>query len=288
MAGEKVESFELAVAISGVIRMSAEGVGPYFKLRVRIENLTAWDPTAGTDRNVALRHSLVGAHTLLALRGGSFVSLMNPPPEAAAAAGACANVHTWPVLAGAPGERDVMLSSPIILYDYPALAPESPGELCDSTEIDELLTLRIMTLTEEEKREARATDERARAIIDRSESIPREVFERLHGAIRHLQPAISNPIEEFFNPASETPAEQGWVQVGDTRIAAGDRVRIQPLRRADSMDLFLAGRIARVQAVHRDVDGRTYVAVAVDEETEDLNGSYNRFFYFDPDELRPT
>ena len=139
-------------------------------------------------RATALRRSLVGAHTLLAVRGGAFVSLLDPPAEAAAAAAACANQHTWPVLVGPEGTGDVVLSSPIILYDHPAVAPESPGDFCDATEIDEILTLRVMTLTDEEKREARGTDERARQIIERSDNIPPEVFERLHGAIRSWGP----------------------------------------------------------------------------------------------------
>ena len=101
----------------------------------------------------------------------------------------------WPVLAGTPGERDVMLSSPIILYDYPALAPESPGPFCDSTEIDELLTLRVMTLTDEEKNEARATDERARAIIDRPDIPPR--FSSVYTAPR-----------AFFSPPLPTPSRR--------------------------------------------------------------------------------
>jgi hypothetical protein len=137
-------------------------------------------------RELAMRQSLLGAHTLLGLRGGSFISLLDPPPAAADAAAACANQHTWPVLIGAEGDRQVMLSSPIILYDYPAVAPESPGDLCDATEIDEILTLRVMTLTEDEKREARGTDERARQIVERSDHMPPEVLDRLHGALRYL------------------------------------------------------------------------------------------------------
>ena len=49
------------------------------------------------------------------------------------------------MLVGEEGERDTMLSSPIILYDYPQIAPESPGSLFDGTEIDEILSLRILT-----------------------------------------------------------------------------------------------------------------------------------------------
>lgn len=288
LAGERTEPFRVADAILGAVRLTAEEVDSYLKVRVRIENLTPWPEHAQTDRATALRHSLVAAHTLLGLSGGTFISLADPPPEAQNAVAACSNVHTWPVLAGAPGEHHLLLSSPIILYDYPELAPESPGGLCDSTEIDELLTLRIMTLTDEEKQEARLTDERARAIIERSDSIPAEVFERLHGAIRHLGPAAANATEEFLNPAGERRPQEASAQIGGRRIAAGDRVRIQPHRRADSMDLFLAGRVARVEAVHRDLEGRTYIAVALDDESGELSRSYKRFFYFDPDEIQPV
>ena len=77
----------------------------------------------------------------------------------------------------------------LFLYDYPQIAPESPGDLYDATEIDEILTLRTMTLTDEEKREARATDPRAAAIIDRVDDMPPEILDRLHGAVRYLRAA---------------------------------------------------------------------------------------------------
>jgi hypothetical protein len=175
--------------VMGSVRLSAERLeGPYglVRLRLVLENATAWnDP--GADRGVALRHSLVAAHSLLGIDQGVFLSLLDPPEWAKPAAEACRNLHTWPVLIGEEGRRDAMLSSPIILYDHPTIAPESPGDLFDATEIDEILTLRTMALTEAEKREARATDERAAAIIDRVDSMPPELLERLHGAVRYLR-----------------------------------------------------------------------------------------------------
>lgn len=280
-------------ALVRIAAIAAETAGPsgeLVKVRVRIENLDPWD---GADREQALRRSLVGAHTLLAVRGGAFVSLLDPPPEAAAAAAACANLHTWPVLAGAAPARDVMLSSPIILYDYPAVAAESQGDLCDSTEIDEILTLRVMTLTEDEKREARGTDERARQIIERSDAIPPEVFERMHGAVRSLEPsrgALLSEWESFLNPPGGVPPELAWVEAGGVRVANGSRVRLRPSRRADSMDLFLAGRAARVEGVYRDVEDVAYVAVSLEDEDEaadDLHTGHGRFFYFYPEEVEP-
>ena len=82
-----------------------------------------------------------------------------------------------------------MLSSPIILYDYPQIAPESPGDLFDGAEIDEILSLRILTLTDEEKSAMRRSDERARRILERTETLPPEHFMKLHGALRGLHPA---------------------------------------------------------------------------------------------------
>ena len=81
-----------------------------------------------------------------------------------------------------------MLASPIILYDYPRLAPESPGELFDGTEIDEILSLRILTLTDDEKRLAAAVDERARALLERTANLGSGQWAGLHGTIRDRRP----------------------------------------------------------------------------------------------------
>jgi hypothetical protein len=266
--------------ITGNIQVSAENLDGFIKLVVLIENLSDIPPEC--DRTAAMRRSLAGTHTLLTVTGGAFVSLTDPPPEARKAADACSNLHTWPVLVGAAGERQVMLSSPIILPDHPQIAPESAGDFCDATEIDELLTLRVMTLTDEEKREACAADDRAREIIQRSDSIPPEIFERLHGAVRSFKPATA---EEFFNPPGEDP-EHAAIESNGGRVSKGSRVRLAPHRRSDSMDMFLAGRTAIVEAVHRDVEERVYVAVRVEgDEAAGLDGRYRRSYYFYPDEI---
>jgi hypothetical protein len=128
--------------------------------------------------------ALVSTHTILSIRGGEFVSLLDPPDEWWDAAAACRNIGTYPVLVGEEGERDCLLSSPIILYDYPQIAQESAGDLFDGTEIDEILTLRILTLTDDEKREMGESDDRARAILERSEALPAEQLLKMHGALR--------------------------------------------------------------------------------------------------------
>ena len=142
--------------------------------------------TANLDN--ALLCSLISAHILLGVRGGEFVSLLDPPECWREVAAACRNVGVWPVLVGAPGQTDTMLASPIILYDYPQVAPESPGDFFDGTEIDEMLTLRILTLTGEEKRAMAAVDEKARGLLTRTETLAREQLLGLHGTIRDARP----------------------------------------------------------------------------------------------------
>jgi hypothetical protein len=139
------------------------------------------------NRDQALMQSLISTHTILSVRDGEFVSLLDPPEAFRQAAASCRNVGTWPVLVGREGERDSMLSSPIILYDYPQVAPESAGDLFDATEIDELLMLRIMTLTDEEKKQMRSADWRTRQILERAEALRPERLMRLHGTVRNLK-----------------------------------------------------------------------------------------------------
>src|SRR4029450_752555 len=131
-----------------------------------------------------IRSSLIGAHVVLEAYGSAFVSLLEPAPAAAAAAARCRQHRCWPVLAGPPGSSDVVLGAPIILYDHPQIAEQSPGALFDSTEIDEILTLRVITMTEAEKAEARATDPRARAIVDRCDAMSAAELQQPHGLSR--------------------------------------------------------------------------------------------------------
>lgn len=174
--------------VQGTVRVSAERVTEkLFKVRVLVENLTTFDG-CGQGRDHALMRSLVSAHTVLGVSEGEFVSLLDPPLEFADMAANCRNLGAWPVLVGAEGSRDTMLSSPIILYDYPQIAPESPGDLFDGAEIDEILSLRILTMTDEEKNEMRHADERARQMLERVEGLPMEHLMKLHGTLREVRP----------------------------------------------------------------------------------------------------
>ena len=154
------------------------------RLAVAITNLTAFADAEERSRDDALMHSLVSTHTILSVEQGNFVSLLDPPDVYKAAATECVNTGTFPVLVGDEGDLDCVLSSPIILYDYPQIAPESAGNLFDGTEIDEILTLRIMSLSDDEKREMRDTDALARQLLERTETISAEQLMKLHGMMK--------------------------------------------------------------------------------------------------------
>jgi hypothetical protein len=155
-----------------------------FRVTLRVQNTAVSAEQA--DREEVLLRSLVSVHSILQVTGGAFVSLLDPPDEYRQEAAQCRHIGCWPVLAGEEGQTDMMLASPIIMYDYPQIAPESSGDLFDGCEIDEILALRILTLTDEEKQEVRAGDERARRILERTETLPPEHFQKLHGAMRGL------------------------------------------------------------------------------------------------------
>jgi hydrogenase maturation protease len=177
-------------AIAGKVQVAAvcvkEGI---YKLTLTVANETCIGNLDQGSRDRALLQSLLSAHSILRVEHGEFGSLLDTTEELREFVPSCSNVGTWPVLVGEEGQRDAMLSSPIILYDYPQIAPESAGDLFDGTEIDEILALRILTLTEDEKREMREGDERARQILERTESLPAEQFAKLHGTLRGLRPA---------------------------------------------------------------------------------------------------
>ncbi len=178
-AGAFVRSWR---ALGGAVHVGATALEPgLHRLTVRIENESPFDN--GT-REEALKQTFCSAHTVLRAEAGTFVSLTDPPAALHEQAEACANVGTWPVLVGAKSDRTTMLSSPIILPDYPEIAPESPGDLFDASEIDQLLTLSILSMTDEERAEMKAADPKARAILERTEALSNEELMRMHGAIR--------------------------------------------------------------------------------------------------------
>ena len=313
--------------VAGRVRIATsrpDGESPYVKVAVTVENTTAWT-RGGVPRDMhrddAMPRSLISVHTMLGVDEGRFVSLLDPPDDAARAAHDCHSDGAYPVLIG---DDDVVLSSPIILYDHPEVAPQSPGDLYDSLEIDEILALRVMTLTDEEKSEARGTDPRAAAIIDRCDDMSAETLGALHGQMTPVRsPSDSSSRSPSGSPngsASGSPnALEGLEQFGGfetvggpdvpwwdpevdasfdpwtesvwiagVEVTKGTAVRLAPSHRADAQDIFLAGLAATVAGVFTDVDGDQHVAVTVDDDpaTEELTWQ-GRYLFFHVDEVEP-
>jgi len=162
-------------------------------LHVELRNVSPLHIGAEASRDEALRQSLVSAHLLLGLKGGEFISLLEPPDRYAADAQACINTGVFPVLAGDEPDRSILFISPIIMYDYPKTSPDSAGDFFDGTEMDEMLTLRVLTLTDAEKDEMRRGDYRARRILERTEALTAEEILKAHGIVRPVREIRGDP-----------------------------------------------------------------------------------------------
>lgn len=277
--------------VLGVLTVASVPDGDLRRVSVRVSNVG----DGARDKHDAIARSMIGTHVIAEVVGGEFVSLLEPPPGAAAAVSRCGRHRCFPVLAGPAGTRDILLISPIILYDHPEVAEQSNTTLYDCTEIDEILTLRVMTMTDEEKAQARATDPRAARIIDQCDAMSPESMARLHGVLRDphaisgLVPEIPDGID-WWDPLADNAVrpEVDAVLVNGIRVARGSRVRLRPRRNADAQDIFVAGKTARVTSVHEDVEGNTHVAVVVDDDpAAELHDWYGRYLYFSPDEVEP-
>lgn len=243
--------------LTGLVEVGAEKIQDgLHRLRVSVINSAEYH---GTGRDQALTAALLSIHCLLRANRGKFISQADPPDLFRSAAESCRNDGWWPVLAGQGDSQ--MLAAPIILHDHPQIAPQSHGNLFDTTEIDEILTLRVRTLTDAEKIEARNGDQRARELVDRCDELTRHDLLQLHAPMR---------------PSART------------KFSKGDRVRLKPRRRADIFDLALAGKMATVVSVEQDFEDRVHLCVTVDDDPgRDLgvDGKPGHRFFFGADEV---
>lgn len=269
-----VDSTALKVFPEGEVAFESIGVAP------ALHKLTV------TVRNTGAIADLASAHAVISVSEGELISMTDPPPQFAEAASQCRNEGVWPVLIGMSGAHDTVLAAPIILPDYPEVAPESAGDLCDATEIEEILTLRILTLTDEEKAEVRGSERRARAILDRAECLPMEHLIKLHGTIRGLAPSAPERWSEWDNWANGAVVD--IIDVDGVALKTGDRVRLRPGKRADIFDTALDGRIAIIAGIEQDFEDKVHVAVVIEDDPGrdlgEMRQTGHRFF-FSPDEL---
>ena len=291
-------------AITGRVAIRGERLpGDLLRMTVRIMNEAPVPEERLDDREDIVMRTCASTHTILEATDGSFVSLMDPPDQFAEEAEACENAGTWPVLVGEEGDHSAMLSSPIILYDYPQIAPESPGNFYDGTEIDEMLALRIKTMTEDEQEEMHHADEHTRQLLHRTRELSDDRLADLHGALRDIGP-LEGESTEMNQKESSTDAAGHPQAAGEASAQSGDdpagmkpesvtidgktykpgvRVRIQPQNQSDVMDIALAGKIAIIQSVEQDFEDNIHLAVVIEDDPgRDLGMMRqpgHRFFY---------
>ena len=278
--------------MNGELTIRADQVSDnVFRITARLINLTPLPDARDLNRDTATLQALVSCHLILNVSDGRFVSSIDPPAELATAVAACENSGVWPVLVGAEGTFDTMLASPIILYDYPQVAPESPGDLFDGTEIDEILTLRILTMTDGEKAEMAALDPRGRALLERTEQLTQQQLQQLHGTLREVGAVttISQSAGAPWEALDNTP-RLAFLRVGGIALRVGDQVRLRPRANADIFDLALVGKVATIESLERDFEDRVHIAVTLDDDPgRDLGLARmpGHRFFFGPDEVEP-
>ncbi len=275
--------------IAGAIEAKAQRLAPdLWKLTLRIANVTPLADADRSERAAAQLRAFASTHAILTVEGGAFITLLDPPDDLREAAAQCENVGAFPVLVGGEDDR-AMLASPIILYDHPAIAPESPGDLFDGAEIDEILTLRILALTDAEKREMASVDARARALLERTHALTADDMARLHGVMRDGSSQISRAGPPPAINEREKPRLVSLIDGGGA-LCVGARVRLRPKSGGDIMDIALRDKLAVVEAIERDFEDRIHVAVTLlDDPGRDLGaaGFPGHRFFFSQEEIEP-
>lgn len=283
-------------AVSGALDSRAEpvkgnwpGGEKLLRLTTQIENLTRLDGAEHARRGGPPLASLASTHAVVSVTGGEFLSRIDPPDEYRDAAAMCVSRGAWPVLVGTSPDRSTMLLAPIILEDYPQIAGASPGDFCDATEIDEMLALRVQTLTDDEKRRLRALDDLSQQILGRCEALRSSDLDRLHATLHRTDESDRTDGPECCSGARGELTTRN--ASGQTTWRPGDRVRLRPRGRADAFDLVLRGKRATVERIERDLEGGVHVAVTVDDDPgRDFGaaGMPGHRFFFHPEELEPT
>jgi hypothetical protein len=236
------------------------------RVSLRVENRTS-APDA-RDRAVALRSSLISTHPILRLSAGRFISPLESD---------CRSVNTWPVLASP--DDDVMLGAAIVLPDHPSLAPESLGNLFDSTEIEEALLLHVQALSDEERAEIERDDPRVKAMVERAAATTPDDLLKLHGRLTLEPPSPSAAVPD--PSAGEAVAE-----ADGKRFRRGGRVLLRPGPKADLHARMLDGRNATIERIYVDYDGKVHLGVTVDGDPgQELMRETGRLLFFFPPEV---
>jgi hypothetical protein len=273
--------------IGGSLSISVQPLESHL-FKLTLETINASPLIQESEPNLHLK-AFLSAHSIMRLERGEFVSVLDPPEHLCEHVSACNNVGTFPVLVGDSTKHQLLLSSPIILYDFAEVAPESQGDFCDATEIDELLTLRIRTLTDDEKKQMRHTDAQAQELLARSEATTQDQLMSLHGTFRAVRPTQSGREGETA-PRTANAGHVEKVVILGVEVKPGSRVRLRPSIRADAFDMFLQDRIAIVESIECDYEDNLHIAVVLEDDPGcelGLMRQPGHRFFFSPREIEP-
>jgi hypothetical protein len=277
IAGGRGEEFTFdgEETVAGRVRMRAEQVAEgLVRIRLCVHNSTGLGGNAGgLDRSEALRCSLISTHVVAEVTGGRFVSPIDTKGPHAHALAECESVNTFPVLAN-PTDT-AMLGAAIVLPDHPSMAPESLGNLFDSTEIEEALLLHVHALSDSEREEIGKQDPAVREMVERAAASTPEQIMSLHGRLEETEPEPGHP-----NPGEAS------IEVNGMRFVKGGKVVLRPRTDRDVFDKLLAGKVATIERIYHDFDDRAHIGVTVDEDAaQPLFRETGRYLYFSSDEV---
>jgi hypothetical protein len=265
-----VEPFAFDV-VEGRVRLSAQRYdGGIARVSLCAHNTT--EAPAQSARSEALTRSLLSTHLLLEIEGGRFLSLIDPPEYAAAAAMTCANVNTFPVLAA--DDDTALLGATIMLPDHPQLAPESRVAMYDGTEIEEALLLHVLALSDGERAEIEAGDPAVAEMVRRAAAAGPRDLQGLHGRVT------------VSDPAAEAVPGETEIVVGGVTLRRGARVRLCPGVEHHAQDHLLDGRAATVERIYIDYEDHVHLGVTVEDDPgQELMRDIGRYLFFKPEEV---
>jgi predicted ABC-class ATPase len=94
-----------------------------------------------------------------------------------------------------------------------------------------------------------------------------------------------------WNPFEEAVAPPESVRVFGIELRVGDRVRICPKKKADILDMALAGKIAIIEAIEQDFEDHVQLGLVLDDDPGREFGMMRQpghRFFFSPDEIEPV
>ncbi len=195
IVGKKITSI-LPVEGTVVIKLiPLENMKNVYRVIVFINNNAAVMNAKTVSRDEIFPQSFLSTNTILHATNGEFISIQNPGEKWEAIIEQCKNKDTWPILIDE--SNTTLLSSPIIVYDYPKINPKSKGDLFDSLEIEEALMLHFSVMSDEEKRKIAQSDEKLRAMLNKVSQVTPDEIISLHGGFSDIsQLVIHNNKEE--------------------------------------------------------------------------------------------